>query len=468
MLNTVFRKTQKFHFIGIGGIGMCGIAELLKDWGFEVTGSDMNSSENTRRLESLGIPTTIGHRRENVPDCDVVVYSSAVQADNPERLAALERKIPVIRRAEMLGEIFKLKPTRIAISGTHGKTTTTSMIGQIFIEAGTDPIIIAGGIVGTLGTTTRSGKGNVIIAEADEFDRSFLKLYPTDTVITTIEAEHLDCYDNLEDIEKTFTQFANETPFFGSIVACIDEKSVRKILPNLKKPAVTVGLDADADIRADRIVMGKGESSFDVIIQNKLFGRIRLFVPGIHNVKNALAAIGVAWKNDVGFEAISNGLSKFRGVRRRFEIVEENDFFMLVDDYGHHPTEIRATLNAAKTGWNRRIVAVFQPHLFTRTRDFYEDFASALMLADVAVILDVYPSREKPIEGITGKIVADAAVRLGHPAVYYVEDKTRVPEVVESIAQKGDMIISLGAGDVNRFHPEFLKRLSKKFERNER
>ncbi|MDD5766793.1 MAG: UDP-N-acetylmuramate--L-alanine ligase [Candidatus Marinimicrobia bacterium] len=467
-MNTIFKKTRKIHFIGIGGIGMCGIAELLKDWGFDITGSDMNASENTYRLESLGIPTSVGHRKENVPDCDVVVYSSAVQPDNPERVAALERQIPVIRRAEMLGEIFKLKPTRIAISGTHGKTTTTSMIGQIFIEAGADPVIIAGGIVGTLGTTTRSGKGNVIIVEADEFDRSFLKLYPTDTVITTIEAEHLDCYDSLEEIEKTFMQFANETPFFGSIVACIDEKSVRKILPDLKKPVVTVGLDADADIRAERVVMGKGESSFDVIIRNKLYGHIRLFVPGIHNVKNALSAIGVAWKNDIPFDVISSGLSKFRGVRRRFEIVEENDLFMLVDDYGHHPTEIRATLNAAKSGWNRRIIAVFQPHLFTRTRDFYQDFASALMLADVAVILDVYPSREKPIEGITGKIVADAAKQIGHPAVEYIKKKIRVPEFVESIAKKGDMIVSLGAGDVNRLLPEISKRLSKKFECNER
>lgn len=466
MLKKTFRNIQKFYFVGIGGIGMCGIAELLADWGYQVSGSDILASENTRKLESLGINVFIGHRRENITDCDVLVYSSAVHADNPEIAVAREQKIMVIRRAEMLGEIFKLKPIRIAVSGTHGKTTTTSMIGQIFSEAGRDPIIIAGGIINALGSTTRSGKGDVIIVEADEFDRSFLDLSPTDAIITAIEAEHLDCYSSLEEIEFTFVRFANQVPFFGSIVACIDEPSILNILPRLEKPVITYGINSeDAEITPANIELKELKSSFDVVARHQTIGHIELSVPGIHNVKNALAAVAVALQNDIDFSAISAGLSQFRGVRRRFEIIEDNNDYMLVDDYGHHPTEIKATLAAAKNGWNRRVIAIFQPHLYTRTRDFYQQFGEALQAADEAIVLDVYPAREKPIEGITGKLIVDAAIKLGYHSVYYASDKTQVPKIINRIARRGDIIITLGAGDVNQLHSEIKTLLSNKFKK---
>ncbi|MBO8131073.1 MAG: UDP-N-acetylmuramate--L-alanine ligase [Candidatus Marinimicrobia bacterium] len=458
----MFGKIKKVHFIGIGGIGMSGIAELLVHWGFKITGSDLVQSENTLRLEKMGVKIHYGHKEENLDKCDVVVYSSAIKPGNPELQAAKKKHIPIMRRAEMLGELLKLKPVSIAIAGTHGKTTTTSMIGKIFTAAKFDPIIIVGGVVRSLGSPTRPGSGNYIIVEADEFDRSFLKLNPTNAIITTIEAEHLDCYTSLDDIEKAFTQFANSVPFYGSITICLDEPANRRIIQNFEKPVFTYGLSPDADLYANSIFLKENTSRYKVYSTNgKTIGNFRLNVPGIHNIKNSLAAISVALQYDIHMKTIKSALEEFTGVHRRFEITYKDNKVVVVDDYAHHPSEIKATLYAAKTGWNRRIISIFQPHLYSRTRDFYKEFAEALTLSDIAIVLDVYPAREEPIDGVTGKLIFDALKGYGHQKVHYVEDREILPELITKMIQKNDMIITLGAGDVWKINNKLVERLSK-------
>ena len=456
----MFGKIKKIHLVGIGGIGMCGIAELLIDWDFQISGSDIQVSANTDRLTKLGAKITIGHSKKNVVDCDALIYSSAIESDNPEIIAASKKKIPIIRRAEMLGEMIKLKPISIAVGGTHGKTTTTLMVGYIFSEGKRDPVIIAGGIDKSIKSTVKPGNGDIIIVEADEFDRSFLELSPTQTIITTVEAEHLDCYSSLEDIENTFIQFANSIPFYGTITACIDEPGIRKILPELDKKVNTYGISPDADIYAEDINLQGYNSYFKVKSHGKDIGQVHLSVPGIHNIKNALAAITLGLEFDIPFKTIASSLSKFRGVKRRFEIISETDNYMLVDDYAHHPTEIKATLRAAKDGWNRRIIAIFQPHLFTRTRDFYNEFGEALQEADVIIVLDVFPAREKPIKGISGKLIANAARKLGHREVYY-GDRDTLPTLIKKHTKPGDMIFTLGAGDIWKVHKKIKEILVK-------
>jgi len=456
----MFGKIKKVHFVGIGGIGMSGIAELLVHWGFSVTGSDLSPSENTRRLEKLGVKIFYGHRKENLDDCDVLVYSSAVKPDNPEIKAAKKKNITILRRAEMLGEILKIKPVSIAIGGTHGKTTTTSMVGKIFTQAKLDPIIIVGGVVRSLGSPTRPGSGEFIIVEADEFDRSFLKLTPTNAIITTIEAEHLDCYTSLDDIEKAFTQFANSVPFYGSITICLDEPSNKRILPLFQKPVFTYGLTPEADLCATSIELKENKSSYRVY--DKESGEIGIFslnIPGIHNIKNSLAAISIALQYDIPVQTIKEALEEFSGVHRRFEITYSDDRVMVVDDYAHHPSEIKATLYAAKSGWNRRIISVFQPHLYSRTRDFYKEFAEALTLSDIIVVLDIYPAREAPIEGITGKLIYDAAKSIGHQNVHFIEDREKLSDFLLKSIQPGDMIITLGAGDVWKVNKKLVEKL---------
>lgn len=456
----MFDKVKNVHLVGIGGIGMCGIAELLLHWGFKISGSDLHYSKNIKRLTNMGAKVTIGHKRENVNNCDILAYSSAVKPDNPELLAAIEKKIPIIRRAEMLGEIIKLRPTSIAVGGTHGKTTTTSMVGEIFSEANRDPIIIVGGVVKSTGSTTQPGKGDVIIVEADEFDRSFLKLAPTYSVITTIEAEHLDCYKNLDEIENAFIQFGNSVPDYGAVIACIDEPSIGNILPNLNRKVITYGITSRASIQGESVSLSGLGSSFSVkAFENKL-GEIQLSVPGFHNVKNALAAIALGLEFDINFENIAIALKKFSGVHRRFEITLEQDDLILIDDYAHHPTEIKATLEAAKKGWNRRLVAIFQPHLFTRTRDFFKEFGEALLAANVIIVLDIYPAREERIEGISGKLIADAAKNFRHKEVYYVENRNILTNLIQSLKKPGDIIITMGAGDVWKINKK-LKELLK-------
>ena len=457
----MMKTIKNVHFVGIGGIGMSGIAEILLSQGFTISGSDLAKTEVTDRLESLGIKIYEGHSKENLKDADVVVYSSAVVLDNPEVKEAVERKIPVIKRSEMLAECMRMK-YGIGIAGTHGKTTTTSMVGLVLTEAGIDPTIIVGGKLSSLGgTNARLGAGEYIVVEADEFDRTFLKLTPTIAAITTLEREHLDTYKDLDDIKSAFVEFANKVPFFGFVVLCLDEPALQDVIPQINKKILTYGLSPQADVRAANITHSENHSEFTVIYLEKELGRIKINIPGLHNIKNSLVAVTIAKEMGVKFEVIKKALESFSGVYRRFE-TKYNKEVMVIDDYGHHPTEINVTLDGIRRGWNRRLVAVFQPHLFSRTQDFYAEFGRSFLNSDVFICTDVYPAREKPIEGINGELIANAAKQFGHKNVYYEPDKTKIPALLEKIYQKDDIIITLGAGDIWKFGEKFVELLKQK------
>ncbi len=456
----MFSSIKKLHFVGIGGIGMSGIAEILLDQGFQISGSDKGLSEVTERLKQLGAVIYEGHKPEHVgPDVDALVYSSAVGPDNPEVLEAQRRKIPVIRRAEMLAEVMRLK-YGIGIAGTHGKTTTTSMVSLVLMEGNLDPTVIVGGkLSGLGGTNARLGRGEFIVVEADEFDRSFLSITPTIAVLTTLETDHLDCYRDLEDIKGAFIQFASKVPFYGFVVLCLDEPALLDIMPQLsKKKIITYGLNPQADVQAIDIRHKENTSTFTVEQNGKELGQITLQVPGKHNVQNALAAIAVGLELGVPFEKVKAGIEKFAGVYRRWEKKGEVNGIMVYDDYAHHPTECRATLSGAKSGWRRRVVCVFQPHLYTRTRDFYEEFAKSFLLSDVLVVTDVYPAREEPMQGVTGELIVNAAKQFGHKDVHYVPDKKQIPDYLTSLVKAGDIVITMGAGDIWKYGEEFLKK----------
>lgn len=457
MMNTI----KNIHFVGIGGIGMSGMAEVLLSQGFNISGSDLHKTEVTERLEKIGIKVFEGHSAENISNADVVVYSSAVNLENPEVKEALARKIPVIKRAEMLAELMRMK-YGIGIAGTHGKTTTTSMVGLVLTEAQIDPTIIVGGkLSGLGGTNARLGKGEFIVVEADEFDRTFLKLTPTIAALTTLEKEHLDTYKDLDDIKSAFIEFANKVPFFGFVVLCLDEPALQDIIPNINKKIFTYGITPQADIRAVNITHFENSSEFEVIYQGEKLGKIKLNIPGLHNVKNSLVAVTIAKQMGVDFSVIQKSLESFTGVYRRFEKKYDKEV-IVIDDYGHHPTEINVTLDGIRRGWNRRLVAVFQPHLFSRTRDFYQEFGRSFLNSDVFICTDVYPARENPIEGITGELIADAAKKFGHKHVIYEPDKTKIPELLKSIYKDGDIIITLGAGDIWKFGNQFVEFLKQK------
>jgi UDP-N-acetylmuramate--alanine ligase len=455
----MFSSIKKIHFVGIGGIGMSGIAEILLDQGFKVSGSDRGLSEVTDRLQKLGATVYEGHRAEHIADdVDALVYSSAVSSDNPEILAAQRRKIPVIRRAEMLAEVMRLK-YGIGIAGTHGKTTTTSMISLVLMEGELDPTVIVGGkLSGLGGTNARLGHGEFIVVEADEFDRSFLSITPTIAVLTTLETDHLDCYRDLEDIKGAFIQFASKVPFYGFVVLCLDEPALLDIMPQLrKKKIITYGLNPQADVQAVEIRHKDNTSTFTVVRDGADLGQITLQVPGKHNVQNSLAAIAVGLELGVPFQKVKDGIEKFAGVYRRWEKKGESAGITLYDDYAHHPTECRATLAGAKAGWRRRVVCVFQPHLYTRTRDFYEEFGKSFLLSDVLIVTDVYPAREEPIQGVTGELIVGAAKRFGHKDVHYVPEKKQIPSYLQSIVKTGDIVITMGAGDIWKYGEEFFK-----------
>ncbi len=457
----MFSSIKKIHFVGIGGIGMSGIAEILLDQGFLVSGSDKQLSEITDRLEKLGATIYKDHDSAHVTlDVDALVYSSAVSLDNPEVQEAQRRKIPIIRRAEMLAEVMRLK-YGIGIAGTHGKTTVTSMISLVLMEGGLDPTVIVGGkLSGLGGTNARLGHGDFIVVEADEFDRSFLSITPTIAVLTTLDVDHLDCYKDLDEIKGAFVQFATKVPFYGFIVLCLDELSLQDIMPQLsKKKIITYGLNPQADLQAVGISYRENTSNFTVMHRGKELGKIFLHIPGLHNVKNALAAVAVGLELEVPFSKIKAGIEKFIGVYRRWEVKAEINGITVVDDYAHHPTEIRATLQGAKAGWHRRVVCVFQPHLYSRTRDFYEDFGRAFFDADVLVLTDVYPAREQPIPGVSGEVIADAARRFGHKTVHYVPEKKEIPEFLMKVKQEGDLIVTMGAGDIWKYGEEFIRKL---------
>ena len=454
-------KVKKVHFVGIGGIGMSGIAELLINLGFEVTGSDMKTTDITKNLQKHGAVIHEGHKPGNVNDSDVLVYSSAVPADNPELKRAKKKLIPIIRRAEMLGELLKLKQTSVAISGTHGKTTTTSMMGSVLTEAGMDPTLVVGGVVKSLDVNALLGQGDVIVVEADEFDKSFLQLTPTYAIITNIDSDHMDCYDSEQDLLNAFAQYANATPFYGAVVACVDEPMVKRILPDISRPVITYGFSGDAEFQADSRVYREVRSTFVAKHREEELGEVELIVPGAHNIKNALAVIALGMEMEINFDTISNGLKQFSGVKRRFEIKGVFDDVMIVDDYAHHPTEVSATLRAIKNGWDRRLVTVFQPHLYSRTQNFYEDFARSFLISDVLIVTDVYPAREEPLAGVTGELITNMAKSMGHENVYWVEDKKRLITAMKALVEPGDLVITMGAGDIWRICDEYAAMLGK-------
>ena len=452
-------KIRNIHFVGIGGIGMSGIAELLLNQGFTISGSDLRKTEITDKLEKLGAKIAEGHDPNLIKDADVVVKSSAVKDDNPEIQAANKNKIPVIRRAEMLSEIMRMS-YGIGIAGTHGKTSTTSMVGSVLAAADLDPTIIVGGIVKNYSSNNLLGSNEYIVVEADEFDRSFLTLSPIIAGITNIEADHLDCYSNLEGVKEAFIQYANKVPFFGCVVACLDDNGVQSILPKIKKNIVTYGLSRQANVRAENIEMKNFQSKFDVLIYGKNMGRINLNVMGNFNILNALHAIAIGFELDLPFEKIKKGLEEYNGVFRRFEYKGKFNDILIYDDYAHHPTEIEATLKGVRDSSNRRIVAVFQPHLFSRTKDFYEEFGRAFFQADQLLVAPIYPARELPIPGVTGQLISDAAIQSGHKNARYIENNENIISAIEEVIQPGDIVITLGAGTIYKFGEELIKKNS--------
>ena len=445
----MFRNTQHIHFVGIGGIGMSGMAELLYKLGFSISGSDYNESERTRYLSKLGIAISCNHNPSNILNADVVVYSSAVNIENTEIESAKIEKIPVIRRAEMLAELLKVKETSIAVAGTHGKTTTSSLIGSILTEANLDPTLVIGGIVNKFNTNSISGKGNTIIVEADEFDRSFLTLHPTIGLITNLDLEHLDCYENLSELQDAFIQFANAIPFYGKLAICTNHINCSKIIHRIKRPLITFGVDTKADVVGTNIKYNKYKTKFDINVKNKFLGQIMIQVPGEHNVRNAIGAIAIALELDISFNKIKLGLEKYNGVRRRFEIKYTTlNNILIVDDYAHHPEEIYSTIEAAQLGWGRRLITIFQPHLFSRTRDFFRDFAKALEKSDIVIITKIYQARETPIEGVSAEMIVDELKQNGYNNVIFISDQTKIPEYLSKITKSKDMIITMGAGDI--------------------
>ena len=462
----MFAKIQQIHFVGIGGIGMSGIAEVLLNLGYRVSGSDLKSSAVTQRLAVLGAAVFEGHCAENIAGAEVVVTSSAIAAENPEVVEAHKLHVPVIQRAEMLAELMRLK-YGIAIAGMHGKTTTTSMVAAVLAGGGLDPTVVVGGRVDAMGSNARLGKSQYLVAEADESDRSFLKLSPILSVVTNIDREHMDCYRNMRDVKKTFLEFMDRVPFYGMVVACNDDPLLRRLLPEVQRRTVTYGTKRGSDFlikvptsRAKSArEMGHPLSHFRVSYRKKDMGEFTLHVPGVHNILNATAAIAVGVGLDVGTDAIRTALDQFRGVDRRFQLRGRAAGVSVIDDYGHHPTEIKATLAAARSCGFRKVHVVFQPHRFTRTRDLMEEFSTAFADADSLFVLDIYAASEKPIEGISGEGLAQAIREKGERNVQYVSSFADAVSSVAAAAEDGDMILTLGAGSVSQLGPMIVEKL---------
>ncbi len=457
-----YRKLQRIHMVGIGGTGMNGIAQLLLNLGYDVSGSDLAENEATERLVKLGARVGVGHRAENVRGADVCVISSAVREDNVEVREARLRKIPVIPRAEMLAELMRMK-MGIAIAGAHGKTTTTSMTAVVLEAGGYDPTIIVGGRLNTIGANAKLGEGDFIVAEADESDRSFLYLSPFIAVLTNIDEEHLDQYESLDDIKKIFVTFANKVPFYCPVILCLDDPNLQAVIPLLERKLITYGFSAQSDVTAREDSYGEFGSVSKIFARGKELGTLRLRVPGRHNILNAMAATAVGLDLSIPPQVILDALSGYTGTGRRFELRGTVRDIMVVEDYGHHPTEIRATLDAAKRGWpERRVVAVFQPHRYTRLSKLMDRFATAFNEADVLVVTDIYSAGEDPIPGATGRALFEAVRQFGHKRVEFEPDLARVAESVARVARPGDLVIVLGAGNVNKTIPAILAALEAK------
>jgi UDP-N-acetylmuramate--alanine ligase len=455
----MLKRYQQIHFVGIGGAGMSGIAEVLLTLGYRVTGSDQKRNEVVERLERLGAKVFIGHAASQIEGAHVVVYSSAVARDNPELQAARQRSIPVIRRAEMLAELMRVK-YGIAIAGTHGKTTTTSMVGAVLAEAGLDPTVVVGGRVTAFGANARLGQGEFLVAEADESDGSFLRLTPTIAVVTTIDAEHLDYYRDLVEIREAFLHFVDKVPFYGAAVLCLDQPEIRALLPRIEKRVITYGLGAPADLVAASLRLHELSARFEVLHRGESLGELSLQVPGAHNAANALAAAAVGLDLEVPFAAIQEALASFTGVQRRFQVKGEAGGILVVDDYGHHPAEIRATLQAARQGFGRRLVVVFQPHRYTRTFHLHAEFLSAFADADVLVITDIYPAGEPPIPGVHARTLAEGVAARTTREVRYVSDRGELVEFLLGAVRPGDLVLTMGAGDIGGVADQVLARLT--------
>jgi UDP-N-acetylmuramate--alanine ligase len=458
MNGQMFRHARHIYFVGIGGIGMSGIAEVLLNLGYSVRGSDLNESASVTRLRRLGARIGIGHHADSVDGADVVVISSAVREDNVEVMEARRRGIPVIPRAEMLGELMRMK-YGIAIAGSHGKTSTTSMVAQVLSHSGMDPTIVIGGRLGILDSNARLGKGELMVVEADESDGSFLKLTPTLAVVTSIDDEHLDHFGSMEGLQDAFVGFLNKVPFYGTGIVCLDEPNIQTILPRLERRVTTYGMAAQADLVAANPEAKGFTSTYEAVYHGEKLGKVRLQVPGKHSIYNSLATLAVGLDLEVPFETIAQHLSEFQGADRRFQIKGAVGGITVVDDYGHHPTEIRTTLDAVRDGWDGRIVVVFQPHRYTRVRDLKEEFERSFYQADLLMVTDVYAAGEEPVSGVDADTLAQGIIAHGHRNVVRVGDIQDVPLALRERLQPGDLVITLGAGDVTTVGDRLLEQL---------
>jgi UDP-N-acetylmuramate--alanine ligase len=458
----MLQKKHRVHFVGIGGIGMSGIAEVLLNLGYAVSGSDLHESETTRRLRALGAQVSVGHQEENLSaHPSVVVISTAVKYSNPEVLEARRRQIPVIPRAEMLAELMRMK-YGVAVAGSHGKTTTTSLIAAVLSAAALDPTMVIGGRVRLLGTNAKMGQGAILVAEADESDDSFLMLSPTIAVVTNIDREHMDFHQTMERLSESFLGFINKVPFYGLAVLCMDNANVRALMPKVRKRFATYGLSSDADFSAQDLQLKAAGVEFTVLHHGKPLGDLRLHLPGRHSATNALAAVAVGYELEIPFSRVAEALDGFTGIHRRFEIKGTPQGIMVIDDYGHHPAEIQATIGAIRDSWKRPLTVIFQPHRFSRTRDLFEDFLTAFEGADRLVLTDIYPAGEDPIEGVTSEALYQAIKRKGHMEVEFIPDKGQIVEQLAGKLIAGDIALTLGAGDIYKIGEALIEALDEK------
>ena len=456
----MFRKSKKMHFIGIGGIGMSGIAEILINLGYDVSGSDLRESEQTKRLRQLGATIYIGHYPSNIKDYHVVVTSSAISKNNPEIIEAKKRKIPVIHRSEMLAELVRLKHG-IGVAGTHGKTTTSSMLAYILYHGGLNPTAVVGGKVLNFGSNARIGEGQYFVFEADESDGSFIKLLPTIGIVTNIDADHLDHYKYFEGIKEAFITYMNNIPFYGYSVVCMDDPVVAEVLPRIERPYVTYGFNTGAHFKATNIKLLNGSTMYSCYYNDKLLGEIVLNLLGKHNIINSLAVVAVALELGLAFGVIAEAIAQFQGVGRRLEKIGETNGIVVVDDYGHHPTEIRATLDALKQ-LGKRVIVVFQPHRYTRTQYLCDEFGQAFTMADELFLTEIYPAGEEPIEGVSSNLIQQSVKKHEGRDVVVIPHLDQVPDYICSIVKEGDVIVTLGAGDIYKVGHTILSMLDKK------
>jgi len=454
----MYGKIKKLHFVGIGGIGMSGIAEVLVNMGYEISGSDINDSESTRRLKNLGINISLGHDSVNIADTDVVVISSAIKKDNPELAEARERNIPIIARAEMLAELMRLK-YGIAIIGSHGKTTTTSIVSSVLTSGNLDPTIVVGGRVKSLGTNAHLGKGDFMVVEADESDGSFKMLSPVISVLTNIDDEHLDHYGSMDNLIAAFNSFIDKIPFYGLAVLCIDCPRVKEIAANYKKRVLTYGFSDEADLYLENFIADGFKTRFDVVYKSKKFGQVELGIPGKHNALNALAAIGVGFELEISFENIKNALNEFNGIERRLQLKGKVNDILIIDDYGHHPVEIETTLKSIEEAFQKKPVVIFQPHRYSRTHMLFNDFVNVLSNIKTLYVLDIYPAGENPIEGINSEYLVEEINKSGNNNAYYIKNTKQLFEHVKNNINSGDIILTSGAGNVWKHGEELLKEL---------